>query len=148
MQGHDHETTIDSTVLQHVADDAVGTRGFDEDIGRRCRTKHERHLAVNALEFSPHINLRRVKHMGRAELLGQIESGMAEVNGDNVCDTAIGEGGDGEESDRTATLSPGFASDWFTDCMPTAKGSASAAVVNAKPSGTLKRRFPFAASGT
>ena len=49
---------------------------------------------------------------------------------------------------NTATLSPGFASDWLTDCMPTASGSASAAVVRAMPSGTRKRRRPLAASGT
>ncbi len=37
---------------------------------------------------------------------------------------------------NTATLSPGSAPDWFTACMPTASGSASAAVVTGMPSGT------------
>ncbi len=49
---------------------------------------------------------------------------------------------------NTTTLSPGSASDWFTACMPTASGSASAAVWSAMPSGTGKRRRPVAASGT
>ena len=49
---------------------------------------------------------------------------------------------------KTATVSPGTTSDWFTACIPTASGSASAAVVSGMPSGTRNRRRPVAASGT
>ena len=40
---------------------------------------------------------------------------------------------------NTTTFSPGRASDWFTACMPTARGSASAAVVRGMPSGTAEQ---------
>ena len=44
---------------------------------------------------------------------------------------------------NTATLSPGSTSAWFTACMPTPSGSASAAIDSGMPSGTRKRRPPL-----
>ena len=49
---------------------------------------------------------------------------------------------------NTATLSPGWISAWFTACIPTANGSASAAVVSDIPSGTGNRRLDLATSRT
>ncbi len=49
---------------------------------------------------------------------------------------------------KTATVSPGCTSAWFTACMLTPVGSASAATSSGMRSGTGNRRLPLAASRT
>ena len=81
----------------------VRPRCFDVDVGRRRRPEHERRGAVQPRQLGPHVVLGGIEQVGGAEIPRQFQAAPAQVDGHHIGDTAVGQGGDGEEADRPAT---------------------------------------------